>query len=615
MVRLPKIAAAIAVATTLLASPLLASPSGAETTWQGDLQPITAAEWNADRAAHLLERAGCGGTPDEIAELAALKPEEAVRKIVRWQAQPNVPLAPFLASNVFPSDDFVPPLDGDLERLIVRAIVFRGGLGVDVGWNFDEPFLQGFFDQFFYLLFANSIEMTRVAHWQANRMLRTKRPLEEKLALFWHGHFATANEKVRDYRKMMRQWDLFREKGNGPFRELLLGVCRDPAMLIYLDGQRNVRGAPNENFAREIMELFSLGVGNYSEADIQDAGRAFTGWGLAGNEFDHSFWSHDHGKKTVLGRTGRLEGEDVVDAILEEPAAARFLTAKLYRYFVREELEAATHEALAATLRDNGYETAALLERIFLSRDFYSNATKGARIKSPVELIVSTYRRLGLDEVPGAPYFSTTAGAMGQDLYMPPNVAGWKGGRTWINPSTLILRQNFARHLLFPQELPRLEKSLMETLVVATVGQDVYDQMQRLAAEGDRSRPPTMSMQDMGFARVEDAGGEAVNFAWAIYNGAEKAVGALRFDVPPVASFRLAEMLASADARTADAAVEYLTHRFLSVPARDADRRALVRHLEKLTGGAQLDFESDATEKHLREVLHLILSMPEYQVT
>lgn len=599
---------------TTLACMLLATSAGASS-WRDDLEPISGEDWNRERAAHLLARAGFGGTPEEVAALASLPPEQAVRKLVRWQDQPSAPSAPFAESKIFPSDDFVPPQDGDLETIFLKAALLRRGLGVKISWDFDEPWLQPVFDQFFYLLFANILEMGRVAHWQADRMLKTQRPLEEKLALFWHGHFATSNEKVRDYRKMMRQWDLFRAHGNGSFRQLLLGICRDPAMLVYLDGQRNVRGQPNENFAREILELFSLGVGNYSETDIKEAARAFTGWGLDDNDFDRSFWRHDHGQKTVLGRTGRLDGEDVVDAILAQPAAAHFISEKLYRYFVREDPSPELQRELAKALRTNGYQIAPLLEKIFLSRDFYSSETVGSRVKSPVELMVSTYRKLGLQEVPSAPFFANTTGDMGQALYQPPNVAGWKGGRTWINPSSLILRQNFARHVLFPQEISPLEKSLLEILVAGAVGQETYEQLQRMAAEGDRTSAPQMSMADMGFAQVEQAGGEAFNFAWAIYNGVEKAVGAVHLDFAGVARFSLTEMLAKAGIDDVEGAVAYLTDRFLDRAPRPEDRALLVAHLRSLTHSPSLDLESADTERGLRELLHLILSMPEYQLS
>lgn len=592
-----------------------AAVAAAEDPWRDDLTPITRDEWTPARAAHLLERAGFGGTPDEVAALAALPPAQAVARLVRWQQQPNVPLPPFVPSNIFPSDDFVPPLEGDLPQVIVRAALLRGGLGVDLKWDFDGPWLQPIFDQVFYLLFANAAELNRVAHWEADRMLRTQRPLEEKMALFWHGHFATSNESVRDYRKMMAQWDLFRAEGNGSFRKLLVGIGRDPAMLIYLDGRKNVRGKPNENFARELMELFSMGVGNYTEADVKEAARAFTGWGLDGNEFDESWLRHDRGKKTFLGETGRFDGEDVVDIILEQPATAEFVVAKIYRYFVRDDPSPAVQRRLAGLLRARDYRIAPVLESLFLSRDFYSQATVGAHVKSPVELVVSTYRKLGVPELPGAPHFHTTTRGMGQALYEPPNVAGWSGGRTWINPSTLMLRQNFARHALFPQEIPPLDRSLMEIIVTLVVGENLFQQMQRAAATGARNAPPDMAGEESGFARVDIGGGGAFSLPWAVYNGAEKALGAIRFDSPGVARASVSAMLRAEGVEDAAGAVDHLTSRFLSVPARPGDRAALIQYFTARNGGARIDFGDERSERRLRELLHLVLSLPEYQVS
>ena len=247
--------------------------------WRYDFSPIAAEEWSYERAAHLLERAGSGGTPEQIAALAALSPEEAVRQLVRYQTVERVALPPFEHSGIFPSEGFVPPQPSDLAGIARRAVFTRRALGVRVVYRPGTPWLQPLIDQNFYLRFASAVEGTRVAEWQAQRMLLSDRPLEEKLVLFWHGHFATENDKVRDYRKLMAQWEMFRELGNGSFRELLLGICRDPAMLIYLDGIQNVRGHPNENFARELLELFSLGPGNYAEQDIREAARGVHGLG------------------------------------------------------------------------------------------------------------------------------------------------------------------------------------------------------------------------------------------------------------------------------------------------------------------------------------------------
>jgi uncharacterized protein (DUF1800 family) len=402
-----------------------------KSSWEGDLSPITANDWNYDRAAHLLERAGFGGTPDEVQQLAKMTPEEAVRHLVRYQAVENPNMPEFKGSGIFPSEDFVPPVDGN-QGGVYTAIRNGGAFGIKLEKKPGTMWAQPLIDYLYYLRFSNNGEIGRVQSYFATRMLVTKRPLEEKLALFWHGHFATENDKVRDYRKMMAQWDKYRGMGNGNFGELLLAMSGDPAMLIYLDGQKNVKGHPNENYAREILELFSLGVGNYNEKDIQEAARAFTGWGLDGNKFIERAALHDDGQKTFLGKTGNFDGPDIVKIVLEQPACARFISRKLYRYFVRDDVSPQMEEQLAQVLRGSHYNVGTLLETMFLSRDFYSASSVATQIKSPVQLVVSTYKKLGMTEVPGAPNFGQTTGGLGQQICVPPNVAGWKGGRTWI---------------------------------------------------------------------------------------------------------------------------------------------------------------------------------------
>ena len=281
-------------------------------------------------------------------------------------------------------------------------------------------------------------------------MLTTRRPLEEKLTLFWHGHFATGNTKVRDTRMIERQNEMLREHANGSFRDLVVGILKDPAMLVYLDNGENLKDHPNENFGRELLELFTMGVGNYTELDIREASRAFTGWTNDVRDFRFDATQHDFGQKSFLGRTGTFNGEDVIDIILEHPATAEFIAAKVYRYFVREDVTDATHTALGATLRDGGYELKPLLKQIFLSRDFYSPLSYATQIKSPVHLVVSTYRKLGLTKLPTVPDFGRLTGGLGQALFNPPNVAGWAGGRTWITPASLLQRGNLFRTVLFP---------------------------------------------------------------------------------------------------------------------------------------------------------------------
>lgn len=594
-------------------TPALALAQAGPTGWRYDFAPISQDDWTPERAAHLLERAGFGGTPEEVAELAALPPRQAVRRLVRYQTVERVSLPEFRHSGIFPSDDFVPPQPDDLADLARRAALTGNGLGVPIRFRPGTPWLQPLIDQNFYLRFANVAEATRVASWFAERMLLTNRPLEEKLALFWHGHFATEVDKVRDYRKLLAQWETFRTLGNGRFETLLLAICRDPAMLIYLDGYRNVRGHPNENFARELLELFALGAGNYTEKDIQEAARAFTGWGLHGNEFDKSFLRHDRGRKTFLGERGRLDGDDIVRIALAQPASARFIAAKLYRFFVAQELSAEANEELAAALRAHDFEIAALLETLFLSRDFYSADVYSTQIKSPIQLVVSTYRRLGLSEIPSVPNFTATTQSLGQQLLAPPNVAGWKGGRSWINPSTALGRQNFARFVLFPSELPPPEGGPMR-FVAGIIGERPFRQLNQMARRGDYTSSPSMSGEDNGFSRAPGVSTDTYDAFRGVYNGAIKTFQRVRFEPPAPAPVDLVGLLPESRELDAETIVDYFARRLLRVPLRAGDRKDLVRYLESRVGTGALVRERVGLETDLRELVHLIMSLPEYQL-
>ena len=258
------------------------SAQAAPADWQDDLQPIAAGDWGREHAAHLLERAGFGGTPAEVARFAAMSSRQAVQTLVRYRQTAN-PLPPFDPSGVH--DAGLEPFASSRPAATDQARETGEALGVKIKPGGNRR-MQQVADRFLYWLRASRLETHRLGYWWADRMLRTQRPLEEKMTLFWHGHFATSEEKVRDYRKMQKQNELFRAQATGNFRTLMIAVAQDPAMLAYLDAAVNVKGAPNENFAREIMELVTLGVGNYSEQDIREAARAFTGWNYAGLEFE-----------------------------------------------------------------------------------------------------------------------------------------------------------------------------------------------------------------------------------------------------------------------------------------------------------------------------------------
>src|ERR1041385_5435007 len=448
MRRVVFLGAPLAVAPVLAVNPVsVIAQTAGPAAWQNDLTPIGAKDWNRDFAAHLLERAGFGGTPAEIDALAKMTPAQAIARLVRYEGTDVSHLPPFDESGIRdPGLEPFPP-----SRPAVTDLAKKNGeaLGIKVKPAGNRR-LQPIVDEFFYWLRASALETNRVAYWWANRMLTSPRPLEEKMALFWHGHFASNEAKVRDYRKLLGELEIFQKKGMGSFRDLTVAVAQSPAMLSFLDAGVNIKGASNENFAREIMELFTMGVGNYTEKDIREAARAFTGWNFDDLKFVVNKDQHDDGEKTFLGKTGRFYGVDVIDIILQQPVTADFIAGKIYRYFVRQELSPELQKQLGATLRDAHYEIAPLLEKIFLSRDFYSPASVGTQIKSPVQLAVSTYKKLGQKNIPGVPDFNLATSALGQQLFSPPTVAGWAGGPSWITPGLLLERGNLARDILFP---------------------------------------------------------------------------------------------------------------------------------------------------------------------
>lgn len=595
-------ATAIALA---IATPGWAATAAGPAAWTDQLLPISAADWTPQRAAHLLARAGFGPTPEEIALFAAMTPAEAVRRLVYHK---NIPddLPPFDESGAHDPglEPFPPsrPAATDLAKQTGEA------LGVKVKPSGNRR-LQPVANRFFYWLRASRLETHRLAYWWANRMLVTQRPLEEKMALFWHGHFATSEEKVRDYRKMLRQNQLFRDKGSGNLRDLLIGVAQDPAMLAFLDAGVNVKGAPNENFAREIMELFTMGVGNYTETDIREAARAFTGWNFVNLDFVVAPEKHDDSVKTFLGRRGPFDGVGVIDVILAQPVTAEFVAGKIYRYFVREDPSPALKAQLGARLRESGYEIAPLLETIFLSRDFYSPASVATRIKPPVELVVSTYRRMGLSEIPGVPDFNDVTEALGQKLFYPPTVAGWAHGRSWITPGLLLARGNFVYDTVFPDinflppdRYPGQDYQIAVVNDKLAMGLDVTT-----ATRPDSKEITSMSMQMAD--RDED-----FNTRLASYRGWQMAIQKVKPIPRHTARLDLSAMVRAAGCRTAAEAVEHLLLRFLSVPVDAGTRKRLVDFLEGELGGADLEIAGSYMEEPLRTTLHLILSLPEYQL-
>lgn len=356
-------------------------------------RPTPADPWTRVRAAHLLRRAGFAPDESEIQRAIELGPAETIDRLIDS------------------ADDT--ERNQELDEL-----------GEQVAQQKDIANLRG---------------------WSLLRMRHSARPLHARLGLFWHGHFATSNTKVNSPPLMLRQLRTIERLGAGPLEDLFLAMARDPAMIIWLDGNENVKGRPNENFARELFELFTLGVGNYSETDIQEAARAFTGWHQRSGRFRFVERAHDDNAKTVLGVTGRLDGVDVVKAALARPACARFIAVKLLREFLCPDPTDDLIEAVSGRLRETGNHIGETVRTLLASRAMFDNRYYRARIKSPVEFVLGAVRSLQMS-VPAPPLADATS-QMGQRLFEPPSVKGWDGHRAWLNTATMLVRLNFAERV------------------------------------------------------------------------------------------------------------------------------------------------------------------------
>ncbi len=280
--------------------------------------------------------------------------------------------------------------------------------------------------------------------WWLYRMLYSPHPLREKLTLFWHNHFATSNTKVQNADYMLGQHLRLRKHALGNFARLLREMSLDPAMMVYLDANDSRKGKPNENYARELMELFSLGIGNYTEKDIREAARAFTGWTLQGNEVVFTRNQHDDGDKIVLGQKGEWKPDDIVRICLDQPSAPYFLARKLFRFLVSETVEPTREliEPLASAFRKSDYDFGALVKIVVQSNLFFSPRVYRTKIKSPIEFALGIVR--GLEGRTGTTALVTVLEELGQNIFFPPSVKGWDGGTSWLNGQTLLFRQNLA---------------------------------------------------------------------------------------------------------------------------------------------------------------------------
>lgn len=495
------------------------------------LTELPRSEWNAGTAAHLLNRAGFGGTPAEIGALAKRAPADAVDDLVD-----EVPLVDPLPEPSWMSPDAAArPNRLDLRRLTdderqqrLREYRIREG--------------------------ARMIELRT---WWLQRMRTTQRPLQEKLTLFWHGHFATSMEKVRSAYAMYRQNATLRAHAAGSWEDLVAAVAKDPAMLVYLDNAMSRAGQPNENFARELMELFTLGEGQYSEQDVQEAARAFTGWSLAADrfEFQERPRMRDGERKRVLGKSGRFTGDDVIRIVLDQPAAGPFICRKLWAFFAYEEPEPAIVDSLAATLRAAKGELRPVLKSMFRSRAFYSARAVRMQIKSPVQWLIATLRSLDAPLPDGVVCASILHG-LGQDLFAPPNVKGWPGGTAWITTDTLLKRYNFAGLLVKGAD------SMLDT--------------------------------DGGDAMMDDTPGPMRRVA-------DRRLRAMEPVIEP------GRILTEAIRRDTDALVAALEWMLYQGPMRPRDRESVTAYVKNHGGGRW-------SEWAIRDLMHVMMSTPQFQL-
>jgi uncharacterized protein (DUF1800 family) len=365
-----------------------------------------------DDARHLLARTGFGPTDVEVRRFAGLTREQAVTELLRDTRTQAVTAPPAWATDSGP---------------------LRAPRGESASVEERRAFQQ-----------RNVREGIELRAWWVREMLATPSPLTERMTLFWHNHFVSSQQKVRFARLMYAQNATLRAHALGSFAALLHAASKEPAMLLYLDVAQSRRGQPNENFAREVMELFTLGEGQYTEQDIKEAARAFTGWSLDRESGQYLFRPglHDPGVKTVLGRTGRFDGDSVLDVILARPQASEYVTAKLWREFVGSDPDPAEVKRIAALFRGRDYDLKVALRALFLTDAFWAADQRGTLVKSPVELVVGTLRQLELAPTQAVP-FAVAAAGMGQNLFAPPNVKGWPGGDAWINSNTLLARKQF----------------------------------------------------------------------------------------------------------------------------------------------------------------------------
>jgi uncharacterized protein (DUF1800 family) len=375
--------------------------SGLRTPW-ARYEPTPDATWDLRRVVHLHRRAGFAATWAEIQRDLKDGPEASIDRVLTASSRMTVP------------HEFEPTAN-----LLADAAVASG-------------------------------DINRLRAWWIFRTLASPDPLGERLTLMWHDHFATAQSKVEDLALMRRQNDTFRRLARAPFGDLLNAAVREPALLHYLDAPSNRKDHPNENLARELMELFTLGIGNFTEADVKEAARALTGWTVEDGAFRDAPPKHDDHDKTLLGRKGRWTPSDLLSILLEQPSTARRIAWRICNLFMGEgAVEASATMALADELHASRLDVGRAVETVLRSREFFACKNLGSRVVGPVEFVIGACRALVPNgSMPSTLLLAEWTARLGQELFEPPNVGGWPGGRAWLTPRSLVGRANFAAALV-----------------------------------------------------------------------------------------------------------------------------------------------------------------------
>jgi uncharacterized protein (DUF1800 family) len=549
------------------------------------LSPLSARNWDHRRATHLLNRAGFGVPGDKPNHLVSLGPEAAVCDLVDYDDRPFP----------FPEPDFL--LTG-ADREQMRAM--RPSMTKE-----ERDDLRKQLRRF------NRQAIARLTAWWFDRMASTPRPLEEKLTLFWHGHFATSAQKVKSAALNYQLHSAIRRHASGNLKALTTAVGQSPAMLQYLDNARSSRKRPNENWARELMELFTMGQGEYTEKDIKESARAFTGWSNRGQHFVFNRRRHDDGVKTFFGRTGSFTGEDIISIIFDQEATARHFARELWTFFANDGPDPHVINGLAATLRDHDFDLKPMLQQMFLSEAFYSEDAMGAQIKSPAQFLVQLAHDLQLDPPPYRRMGAASA-SLGQQLFYPPSVKGWDGNRAWINADTILRRYNLPDTLVsappFPDQSSDIKLSAMAMTMAEGDAMAAHDQpgeltLSKKVRHALKGYPRPQRSRWMNLLRQAESPEERDQLANDIVRKSD-----------PESAWQPDRLFAQFTFTTATQCIDQVTQRFLSA-AISHEQRMMLLNVIGANGEPHRPMTPVSTSsKHRVALLQHIFSMAEYQL-